>query len=214
MDRAGKIIISSLSNINTISTSQSITTRPTLPKINESDSHPDLESKVITVLDLLTSCNPKFRYYIDRSNQLYGRASVNSSESEKETPEANPDPDWICPFFITRVINTNELAIMPDKISIEALRSPTISLNIGRVMTSMMKNLSGSKVRHVFGAVTCYSHWLFMKGEKSANDGKDLRFTIHENILRLNDGAPSALDLLHEIAPIYSPTMVNNTRYR
>jgi hypothetical protein len=51
----------------------------------------------------------------------------------------------------------------------------------------------------VYGTVTCFSHWLFIKGE--IIDSKDIRFTVHKDILPLHASgtAPCASSFLHAL---------------
>jgi hypothetical protein len=63
------------------------------------------------------------------------------------------------------------------------LRKSTLAKKISQLITYMIKNVASSGVHQVYGAVTCYSKWLLVKGE--IIDDKDIPFTLHNDVLPL-----------------------------
>jgi tRNA A-37 threonylcarbamoyl transferase component Bud32 len=215
LDAQHKIAIAAIPLPVASSSSAWRTTKKSLPTIDDSDPHRVLVEKVAKMFGLWTKDYPKLRYWIDKSKhekgEIYPDATVGPSPTKKSDSreieerssdnlikESHPQLEWDRSALVIEVVNVKEFVGLED-LSLEVLRKSTLAKKIAQLITYMIKNMASSGVHQVYGAVTCYSKWLFVKGE--IIDDKDISFTLHNDVLPLEASGvtPCALSFLHAI---------------
>ena len=92
--------------------------------------------------------------------------------------------EWARKLFIIEVANISEFSSLDkENVTLEQLDKCSIKKKIGQISNYLLKNFSISGETEGYGAITCYSHWLFIKADLV--NGK-FSLVLHNKILRFD----------------------------
>lgn len=172
--------------------------RNEIPPIEPKVTHTELMTKVQTFLSKLATENPNMRYWIDRGahkeGELYPDGAVSKTPTKKsesrqfaESASGGKLPhneiEWNRQLFLFEVANINEFKEFGEEIDEQQIRKSSIKKKVGQLASYLLRNLAASGATEGYGAVTCYSHWLFIKAVLTENE---VSFIVHNRIEKLN----------------------------
>ncbi len=171
-----------------------------LAPINVQDKHKDLMTKVKSLMGNLAREYGDIRYWVDNGSHKEGEIypdlvlsqtptkKSSSTEIRDFSSDQKPPHDkleWSRHLFIIEVANISEFnALDEGNISVQLLDTCSIRKKIAQIAGYFLKNLAATGAQECYGAITCYSHWLFMKAEVTS-DGK-FSLVVHDQVLHLN----------------------------
>jgi tRNA A-37 threonylcarbamoyl transferase component Bud32 len=171
-----------------------------LPKVDFDASHIDLMKKVDTLIGKLGVQNTDIRFWLDKGHhkesELYpdlvlSQTPTKKSESKKfaeaasTTKRPHDQLEWHRKLFIIKVAKTNVFNELKSDFNVDKILQSTMKKKVGQLASYMFNNMVASGATESYGAVTCYSHWLFVKAVLIE---ENIQFFIHNQIEDLLPG--------------------------